>query len=148
MKKRKLIYLISAFLLIMSACENGTEDVPMDNSVDVTGQLEVIKSGSLSNQSGAGTRGSVQLVKDQAGKFYVSLSENFTTKFSTGTVTVYLSTSSSLRTNEAGTFQLLGLANRPGAHFYPLAASPDAKFTHGIIWCGAAAIPFGNALLE
>lgn len=136
-------------LLIFSSCESEKEKLPKDDSIaDVPGTLEVLKSGTLSNQSGAGTRGTVQLVRDQAGKYYVSLSDNFTTKFSTGTVTVYLSTSSSLRLNESGSFQLLGLANRAGAHFYPLAASPDPKFTHGIIWCGAAAIPFGNALLE
>lgn len=140
-----ILLLESAVLL---ACENISEEFSMDDIAQVTGQLEVIKSGSLTSQSGAGTRGSVQLVKDQAGKYYITLSENFMTKFSTETVTVYLSTSSSLRLNESGSFQLLGLANKPGAHFFELPGNVDPKYTHGIIWCGAAAIPFGNALLE
>lgn len=147
MKNLSMILVLMTALLL--SCENMSDEIPMDDDmVEVTGPLEVLKSGTLSNQSGAGTRGTVQLVRDQAGKFYISLSDNFTTKFSTGTVTVYLSTSSSLRLNESGSFQLLGLANRPGAHFYELQGNKDDKFTHGIIWCGAAAIPFGNALLE
>lgn len=124
------------------------DEIQMEDDVQVIGPFEVIKSGTLSNQSGAGTRGAVHLVKDQGGKYFISLSDNFTTKFSTGTVTVYLSTSLSLRLNESGSFLLLGLANRPGAHFYELEGNLEDKFTHGIIWCGAAGIPFGNALLE
>lgn len=147
MKNLSTILVLAAFSLL--SCQDKSDQMPADdNDVEVTGPLEVIKSGALSNQSGAGTRGTVQLVKDQTGKFYISLSDNFTTKFSTGTVTVYLSTTSSLRLNESGSFQLLGLANRPGAHFYELQGNKDDKFSHAIIWCGAAAIPFGNALLE
>jgi hypothetical protein len=146
MKNLSLILLMMSIILL--SCDNMPDETPMDDQVMVTGPLEVLRSGTLSNQSGAGTRGSVQLVKDQAGKYFISLSDNFTTKFSTGTVTVYLSTSASLRLNESGSFQLLGSANRPGAHFYELQGNIDEKFTHTIIWCGAAAIPFGNALLE
>lgn len=146
MKNLSLILLMISFFLL--SCDNMSDEIPMEDQVMVTGPLQVLKSGTLSNQSGAGTRGTAQLVKDQAGKYFISLSENFTTKFSTGTVTVYLSTSASLRLNESGSFQLLGLANMPGAHFYELQGNLDNKFTHVIIWCGAAAIPFGNALLE
>lgn len=146
MKNLSLILLMMSIILL--SCDNMPDEIPMDDQAMVTGPLEVLRSGTLSNQSGAGTRGSVQLVKDQAGKYFISLSDNFTTKFSTGTVTVYLSTSPSLRLNENGSFQLLGSANRPGAHFYELQGNIDEKFTHAIIWCGAAAIPFGNALLE
>lgn len=145
MKNLILILFMSFFML---SCENMSDEIPMEDPVMVSGPIEVLKSGTLSNQSGAGTRGTAQLVKDQSGKYFISLSENFTTKFSTGTVTVYLSTSATLRLNESGSFQLLGLANRPGAHFYELEGNLDIKFTHVIIWCGAAAIPFGNARLE
>jgi hypothetical protein len=63
-------------------------------------------------------------------------------------VTVYLSTSDKLQLSTSGTFQLISIVGKAGEHFFPIAAAPDAKFTHGIIWCGAAAIPFGFAPLN
>jgi hypothetical protein len=63
-------------------------------------------------------------------------------------VTVYLSTSDRLQLSTSGTFQLVSIVGKAGEHFFPLTAAPDAKFTHGIIWCGAAAIPFGFAPLN
>lgn len=148
MKKLMKIYAMLLSIFLITACENSSDELPMDTDVEVAGTLEVLKSGTLSNQSGAGTRGTMRLVKDGTNKHYIELSDNFTTKFSTGTVTVYLSTSSALRLNESGSFLLLGLANKPGSHFFELVGNPDPKFTHGIIWCGAAAIPFGNAKMD
>jgi hypothetical protein len=142
------LLLLAMLLLIVVACHEEMGEAPIDNNVEVNGPLQVLKKGVLTSQSGTGTRGEIQIVKDKDGKYYLSLSENFTTKFSTGTVTVYLSTSASLRLSENGSFELVGLANMPGTHFYSLSGAPDDKFSHGIIWCGAAAIPFGNALLE
>lgn len=148
MKKPFQFYFILVSILLLAACREETDEAPMNPAVEVSEPLEVLKSGALSNQSGAGTRGTMRLIKDASNKHFIELSDNFTTKFSTGTVTVYLSTSASLRLNEAGSFLLLGLANKPGSHFFELAGNPDPKFTHGIIWCGAAGIPFGNAKLD
>ncbi|PZV87206.1 hypothetical protein CLV31_10178 [Algoriphagus aquaeductus] len=149
MKKLIQFYpILFALLMGFAGCDNMGEEMPMNASTEIEGPLEVLKRGTLSNQSGAGTRGTMELLKGPTNKYYIGLSENFTTKFSTGTVTVYLSTSASLRLNESGSFMLLGLANRPGVHFFELPGSLDPKFTHGIIWCGAAGIPFGNTLLE
>jgi len=143
----RLIFILM-LLLLVSSCSENLGEKPADNSVEIMGPFEVIKSGTLNRQSGTNTIGMVQIVQDSSGKNFLRLSENFNTKFSTGTVTVYLSTSAALRLNESGSFQLIGRVNMPGEHFYELNGLPDGKFTHGIIWCGAAAIPFGNALLE
>jgi hypothetical protein len=112
------------------------------------GQIEVLKTGNLTAQSSTNTKGSVSLVKDKDGKFFIQLSDTFTTKFSTGTVTVYLSTSQNLSLANSASFQLVSIVGKPGEQFFSLPGQPDSKFTHAIIWCGAAAIPFGFAPLN
>lgn len=147
----KLTLPLVAFIMLASCDSESMKDAdkmkPVDN-VAVTGPITVVKTGSLTAQSSTNTLGMVQLVTNQEGKFFVRLTENFTTKFSTGTVTVYLSTSDKLQLSTSGTFQLVSIVGKAGEHFFPLTTAPDSKFTHGIIWCGAAAIPFGFAPLN
>lgn len=152
MKKisRLAILLISA--TIWYACDStGTENidpmVPVD-PVAVSGPITVLKTGSLTAQSSTNTNGMIQIVTNQDGQYFVRLTEDFTTKFSTGTVTVYLSTSEQLQLSSAGSFQLVSIVGKAGEHFFPLTGNLDPKFGHGIIWCGAAAIPFGFAPLK
>ena len=76
------------------------------------------------------------------------LGSDFTSSFHTGTVTVYLSSSKDLTLSEKESFQLVAVVNEPGEHYFKLANFPDSKFSHGILWCGAAAIPFGFAELK
>lgn len=149
MKNYQLWTLLAAFTLSITSCDDqdGSPDAPDDNEI-VMGQVDVIKSGSLTAQSSTNTKGNVAIVKDKDGKHFVRLSENFTTKFSTGTVTVYLATSQTLNLESSSSFQLVSIVGKPGEQFFSLSALPDAKFTHAIIWCGAAAIPFGFARLE
>ena len=125
----------------------GNPTAPDDNGA-VMGTIEVIKSGTLTAQSSTNTKGTVSVVKDKDGKFFVQLSDTFTTKFSTGTVTVYLATSQTLALSNSGSFQLVSIVGKPGEQFFSLPGQPDSKFTHAIIWCGAAAIPFGFAPLN
>ncbi len=144
------LLLISA--TIWYACDSSNTEnidpmVPVD-PVAVTGPITVLKSGSLTAQSSTNTKGMIQIVTDKDGKYFVRLTEEFTTKFSTGTVTVYLSTSDRLQLSSAGSFQLVSIVGKAGEHFFPLAGNLDPKFSHGIIWCGAAAIPYGFAPLN
>ena len=149
MKNYQLWTLLAAFTLSIASCtgEDGSPDAPDDNEM-VMGQVDVIKSGNLTAQSSTNTQGNVAIVKDKDGKHFVRLSENFTTKFSTGTVTVYLATSQTLNLESSSSFQLVSIVGKPGEQFFSLSGLPDAKFTHVIIWCGAAAIPFGFARME
>ncbi|GMQ31596.1 hypothetical protein [Algoriphagus confluentis] len=150
----KTYTLITGLLLsfILSSCgsDSATDTDPSipDNSQEVSGTVQVIRGGNLTAQSSTNTRGMVDIVKDQQNRYFVRLSDSFTTKFSTGTVTVYLSTGQALNLNSQGSFQLVSVVGKAGEHFFALPSKPDDKFTHGIIWCGAAGIPFGFAPLN
>ncbi len=152
MKNLLKISLSFVIVLILSSCDSGSmKDADKMKPVDevaVSGPVTVLKTGTLNAQSSTNTKGMVQLVTNSEGKYFVRLTNDFTTKFSTGTVTVYLSTSDRLQLSTSGSFQLVSIVGKAGEHFFPLTATPDAKFTHGIIWCGAAAIPFGFAPLN
>jgi hypothetical protein len=148
MKTENRLIITVMLMLIVCACNSDMDDMANNNSVAINGPFKVVLTGDLVRQSGTNTTGMVQIVEDNSGAFFVRLSENFNTKFSTNTVTVYLSTSATLRLNESGSFEKIGGVNRAGEHFYKLDDFPEEKFTHGIIWCGAAGIPFGNALLN
>jgi len=89
--------------------------------------------------------GMIDLVTDEGGSFFIKLGNDFTSSFHTGTVTIHLSTSENLTLSEKASFQLVAVVNEPGEHFLKLANLPNTKFSHGILWCGAAAIPFGFA---
>ncbi len=146
----KNFLLAAVAVLAFSACDESEDVNPNqlpDTGADVA-NFDVLRGGELTAQSSTNTRGMVQIVRDDAGDYFVRLTEDFTTKFSTGTVTVYLSNSSSLNLDQASSFQLVSVVNEAGEHFFELAGEPDSEFTHGIIWCGAAAIPFGFTLLE
>lgn len=140
-------FVIALFVLVGCDKSEGNPIAPDDNTM-VMGQLDVIKSGNLTAQSSTNTKGTVSIVKDKEGKYFIGLSENFTTKFSTGTVTVYLASSQTLNLNSSGSFQLVSIVGKPGEQFFNLPGLPDPKFTHAIIWCGAAGIPFGFAPLN
>lgn len=151
MKKiTKPLFLALLVFAVFTACSDSDDMKPKDKTPDAEApaSFEVQKGGALTAQSSTNTRGMVQIVKDDAGAYFVRLTSDFTTKFSTGTVTVYLADSDRLNLGQSGTFQLVSVVGEAGEHFFPLAAAPDTKFTHGIIWCGAAAIPFGFAPLQ
>ncbi len=144
-------------LVLLAGCDSGamidadnmkpeeTDKMKPVDEVEVTGPVTVLKTGTLTAQSSTNTKGMVQVVTNSEGRYFVRLTSEFTTKFSTGTVTVYLSTSERLQLATSGSFQLVSIVGKAGEHFFPLSGAPDTKFTHGIIWCGAAAIPFGFA---
>ncbi|REG91430.1 DM13 domain-containing protein [Algoriphagus antarcticus] len=138
--------------VILTSCDSGSmadaDKMKPVSEVPVTGPVTVLKTGTLTAQSSTNTKGMVQVVTNAEGKYFVRLTDEFTTKFSTGTVTVYLSTSDKLQLATSGSFQLVSIVGKAGEHFFPISGAPDAKFTHGIIWCGAAAIPFGFAPLN
>lgn len=148
MKTLIQIFVVSFLSLILSCSSESMEPIPPDDSNQVGENFEILRTGTLSAQSSTNTRGMVQLIQDDENKFFIRLSDDFTTKFSTGTVTVYLSTNQSLNLNNSSTFQLVSIVGKSGEHFFSLPGMPDEKFTYGIIWCGAAGIPFGFALME
>ena len=158
---RNSIYSILLLSLILSlgACGSSEDTEPKvpDRTIGTpgnpanekpVGKVELLKAGTFSSQSGSNTKGMIDLITDEGGSFFIKLGKDFNSSFHTGTVTVYLSTSSSLKLSEPTTFQLVAVVDEGGEHFFKLPNFPDSKFSHGILWCGAAAIPFGFAELN
>lgn len=145
----KNLFILTLSVALLAACGDSKDKEPKTKSTtDFPTSFNVLKGGTLSPQSSTNTRGMFQLVEDDQGDFFVRLTDDFTTKFSTGTVTVYLSTSDDLNLGEPGSFQLVSVVGEAGENFFAIPGAADEKFTHGIIWCGAAAIPFGFAPLN
>ena len=142
-----LLILIGTSLGSCSKSDDSTPFIP-DDTMSVSGDLDVIKKGTFTSQSGSNTNGMIELVTDEKGDFFVRLRIDFASRFHTGTVTVYLSNSSSLNLTEPSSFHLVSVVDEGGEHFFKLPNFPDAKFSHGILWCGAAAIPFGFAAFQ
>jgi Electron transfer DM13 len=127
-----------------------TVEVPVDSSQPI-GAFSATKSGTITAQNMTGSKGAVKLGTDSKGTQFVQFGADFETVLATGTVTVYLSTSETF-TASPGTgnpdLRLIGTVTKNGAHNFKLSPVADAKFTHVILWCGTAAVPFGNAKLN
>ncbi|MFK8056167.1 MAG: DM13 domain-containing protein [Saprospiraceae bacterium] len=109
------------------------------------------RTGSLTAENSTPTTGSVELGMDEDNRTFLRLGSDFTTEQATGTVTVYLSTSEvftpSPMTGNPDLI-LVGALNTNGAQDFEISQTVPATFTHVILWCATANIPFGNALLQ
>lgn len=143
--------LIVAFIaLFVVACDTEPEEVIIDSSLP-QGVFASQISGTFVEQNGTGSAGTAQIGTDEDGTSFLRFDEGFTTNFGTGTVTVYLSTSMDFVAdpmNGNPDLQLVGPVFDAGENFFKFDATPNAKFTHVILWCGSANIPFGYAALN
>lgn len=116
------------------------------------GGLTTLREGSIVDQEGPATRGTVRIVDDGVTRS-VQLLEDFDSDFSTGTVEIYLASSAAnlgeqLRGDPSSVSPLLGRVNADGAHIFEIPATvDDAPFTHVIVWCATVEINFGAAPL-
>ncbi|EAZ80842.1 hypothetical protein [Algoriphagus machipongonensis] len=152
---KKLMHLTTAlsFILFLFSCSSSTADMnpslpAPETEINPVGTLAVIKEGMLMPQSGTNTKGMIEIVSDEEENYFLRLGNDFLSDFHTGTVTVYLSTSNQLNLSASESFQLVGVVNDAGEHFFNLSKLPESKFSDGIIWCGAAGIPFGYGSFE
>lgn len=146
------VALLSLFILATSCSNDDTETIieTVDSSLP-NGTLVVSRSGTFVAESGTPTRGTAELGTDNDRVSFIRFTNNFTTELGTGTVGVFLSTSSVYVANPANgnpDLMLIGNVNSNGEKFIRLSAAPDAKYTHVILWCATANIPFGNAELR
>jgi hypothetical protein len=148
MKKGFLLSMLFA-LVALTSCTK-TEEVIVDTAVPV-GAFTATKTGALTAQNSTPTKGTASIGTDTKGTSFVKLGSDFTTELGTGTATLYLSTSATYKASP-GTgnpdLKLVGIIGKNGEQNFKLAAAPDAKFSYVIVWCGSAAIPFGNAMLK
>ncbi len=151
MKRNALFFMLFSFVTLGSftACEKEKEVI-----VDPTkpqGTFSVAKSGTFTEQNATGSKGVAQLGTDEDGVQFLKFGADFTTNFATGTVTVYLSTSMTF-TPDPGNgnplLRLIGPVSKAGENYFRLDPAADTKFTHVILWCGSANVPFGFAQLQ
>ncbi len=152
--KRKFVRLASIFsvfaFVLVGCSDDDTETITIDTGLPV-GDFEVDSQGDLVAESGTPTQGTVQLGTDSEGTNFLRFSDDFTTELGTGTVAIFLSTSSVYTADPANgnpDLRLIGNVESNGEMFVKLDSAPQAKFTHIILWCATAGIPFGNAELQ
>jgi hypothetical protein len=152
MKKLSFIPAMLAILvfgLISPSCTK-TNNVVIDTAAP-QGAFTPSRSGSIAEQNNTGSKGTVQLGKDSKSNDFIKFGSDFTTVLATGTVTVYLSTSNTYKADPGKgnpDLKLVGLVNKNGEMYIKLSSAVESKFTHLILWCGSANIPFGVAELK
>jgi len=136
-------------LAMLSSCEKEVE-VIVDSSKP-QGTFSATKNGTFVDQNSKGSKGVASLGTDEQGTQFLKFGSDFSTTFATGTVTVYLSTSQTF-VPDAGNgnpnLRLVGVVSVGGENYFKLSPSAAAKFTHVILWCGSASVPFGYAPLQ
>ena len=142
-------FLTLASLTIFTSCEKEVE-VIVDPTIP-QGVFTVAKSGTFVEQNATGSKGAAQLGTDEKGVQFIKFGSDFSTRFATGTVTVYLSTTMNFSPDPGNgnpLLRLIGPVSKAGENYFRLTPSADAKFTHVILWCGSANVPFGYAKLQ
>jgi hypothetical protein len=148
MKKIFFATLLAATTLLF-ACSKDGDTVTIDSSLP-DGAFTATRAGAFTAQNSTPTAGTAELGTDAKGMSFLRFLPNFTTQLATGTVTVYFSTSASFVANPAAgnpDLRLVGIVGKNGEMYFKLNAPIPANFTHVILWCGTASIPFGNARL-
>jgi len=142
--------LLLCFSFTITSCGDDQEIVTIDSSLP-SSDLSVARSGTLVAQNDTPTQGDVEYGSDDNNVNFVRLGDNFTTELATGTVSVYLSTSDTF-TASPGTgnpdLRLIGSIRTNGEQFFKLDSAIPSNFTHLILWCNTAGIPFGNAVMN
>lgn len=151
MKNQALFF---SFLLLMSlsfvACENDGDTQTIDSSLPV-GTFNADRSGDFVAQNGTPTSGMAAIGMDENNNTFLQFNSAFTTELGTGTVSVYLSTSENFVADPGNgnpDLRLIGAVSQNGENYFKVSSSVAGQFSHVILWCGSANIPFGYAALQ
>ena len=150
----KLNALVIALFSISSVAMLGSCEKEVEVIVDSSkpqGTFTAAKSGTFVEQNATGSKGAVSVGTDEDGTQFLKFGSDFSTNFATGTVTVYFSTSQTFTPDPANgnpNLRLVGPVSAAGENFFKLNPAKEAKFTHVILWCGSANVPFGYAMLQ
>ncbi|MCB9290865.1 MAG: DM13 domain-containing protein [Lewinellaceae bacterium] len=149
--KNLLALFLASFALVLSSCNKDDENTMIVDPNQPAGTFTAMRSGAFTAQNGTPTAGTVSVGTDDDGTYFLELGSDFKTALGTGTVTVFLSTSDTYMAdppNGNPDLKLVGIVDSNGESFYKLDGAVAAKFTHVIIWCASAGIPFGYAPLQ
>lgn len=148
----KLSFLFLACSFMMTSCTKDEDPVTVTvDSSQPDGAFTVSRTGSLTAQSMTPTAGTVELGTDESNTNFVHFAENFVTELGTGTVSLYFSTSDTFTADPGNgnpDLLLVGAVQKNGERYLKLDAAVPANFTHIILWCNTAGVPFGNARLQ
>lgn len=150
-------FTIALLLLSLSftavSCDKEEDVDPITVTIDSSqpqGDFTVTRMGTFTAQNDAPTAGTAEFGTDAEGTNFLRFGSDFTTQLATGTVSVYLSTSDTFTADPGNgnpDLKLVGSISANGAQAFKLNAAPAATFTHVILWCNTASVPFGNAAL-
>jgi hypothetical protein len=149
MQKIQILTILLA-LFSFVACESDPEEVIIDSS-QPQGTFTPVEMGTFVEQNMTGSAGTAALGTDEEGTEFLRFGSDFMTNLGTGTVTVYLSTSQDFMADPGNgnpDLRLVGPVRSNGENFFKLDPAAESKFTHVILWCGSANIPFGYAALN
>ena len=154
--KKSIIYLMSIAVIGLVSCSKDDDSDPVTQTITVDssqpmGTFNVMRSGSFVEQNSTGSQGTAELGTDDNGTSFLRFGSDFMTELGTGTVSVYFSTSMDFNPdpmNGNPDLSVVGAVSDNGEMFFKLSGSVDPKWTHVILWCGSANIPFGYAELQ
>lgn len=148
--KTFFLLFLSIGLVTFISCSKDPVEVIVDSS-QPQGAVTSIRTGNIVEQNGTKSKGEISLIKDAQGVEFLRFSTDFKTELATGTVSVYLSTSEVFKSSPSTgnpDLRLVGTIAKNGALFFKMDPIVQAKFSHVILWCGTAGIPFGYAELK
>jgi len=153
------LWAMALLLFIFTSCdEDDSDDTPTTVTVDSSmpnGTFTSSRSGAFIEEAGPGSAaGMAELGTDSQGTQFLRFSNDFTSNFNTGTITVYLSeTNENLNDvfdpgNGNPGLRIVAPVTSGGEKFFKLDPAAGAQFDYVILWCGSAGVPFGNAPLN
>ena len=151
MKRNAILFVLFDLTTVAFFTSCGKDKEIIVDPTKPQGAFTAAKSGAFVEQNATGSKGTAQLGTDSDGTQFLKFSADFTTNFATGTVTVYLSTSMTF-TPDPGNgnpfLRLVGPVSKAGENYFRMDPAAASKFTHVILWCGSANVPFGYAPLQ
>lgn len=150
MKLISIVYSMLALSLLFTI-QSCKKDELVNESPSPKGDFTVERSGSFTAQNGTPTVGTIEYGKDEDNVYFVHFGSDFITDQATGTVGLYFSTSDTFTADPANgnpDLMQVGSVTVNGEQYFKLSAPVSSSFTHLILWCNTAAIPFGNGKLQ
>lgn len=145
-----LLLLMTSIAFVTTSCNDDDETTTTDSSLP-TGKFTAQRDGALVAQNGTPTKGTAEIGTDEDGEQFVRFASDFMTELGTGTVTVYLSKSQTIMFDPGKgnpSVRIVGLVGKNGESFHKVSTPAGSEFTHVVLWCGSASIPFGYAPLQ
>lgn len=146
---------MALLLFIFTACDmDDSDDTPTTVTVDSSrpnGNFTRNWAGTFVELNDTGSAGMAQLGTDSQETQFLRSSNDFTSNFSTGNNTVYLSVTNQVALDPCNgnpELRIVAPVTCVGEKFCRLYPAASAEFNSIILWFASASIPFGNAQLN